>query len=76
MNIERIRERVSGGGFKPFRLCLSDGTKIPVPLPELVAIGKNVILAVGEDDRAYTLDPLHIVALEDFRPRPGARLRN
>jgi hypothetical protein len=57
-----------GGGFRPFRLRLSDGTKIPVPHPEFVAIGRNVVLAVGENDRAFTLDPAHIVALEDVRP--------
>lgn len=73
MNIERVRERISGGGFKPFRLCLSDGTKIPVPHSEFLAIGKNVILAVGENDRAYTLDPVHIVALEDLLPKAKAR---
>lgn len=73
MNIERIRERIAGGGFKPFRLCLRDGTKIPVPHPEFLAIGKNVILAVGENDRAYTLDPVHIVALEDLRLKAKAR---
>ena len=50
MIIERIRERLLGGGFKPFTICLSDGTKIPVPHPEFVAIGKNVWSAesVGE----------------------------
>jgi hypothetical protein len=69
VNIERIRERISGGGFKPFKLCLSDGTKIPVPHPEFTAIGKQVVIAVGENDRVYTLDPLHIVALEDLRPK-------
>lgn len=73
MNIERIRERLTGGGFRPFKLCLSDGTKIPVPHPEFVAIGKHVVLAVGDNDRAYTLDPLHIVALEDIRPKAKAR---
>jgi hypothetical protein len=73
VNIERIRERVSGGGFKPFILCLSDGTKIPVPHPEFVAIGRNVVLAVGENDRAFTLDPIHIVALQDLRPDANDR---
>jgi hypothetical protein len=72
MNIERIRERLTNG-FRPFTLCLSDGTKIPVPHPEFVAIGKNVVLAVGPNDRAYTLDPLHIVALEEMRTKARTR---
>lgn len=73
MMIERIRERIAGGGFKPFRMLLSDGTKIPVPHPEFVALGRNVVLAVGENDRAFTLDPTHIVALEDMRPNTRTR---
>jgi hypothetical protein len=71
VNIERIREGM-GGGFTPFRLGLSDGTKIPVPHPEFVALGRNVVLAVGENDRAFTLDPVHIVALEDLWPKAGS----
>jgi hypothetical protein len=73
VNIERIRERRSSGGFKPFKLCVSDGTKIRVPHPEFLAIGKNVVIAVGENDRVYTLDPVHIVALEDLPPKTGNR---
>lgn len=61
-----------GGGFKPFTICLSDGTKIPVPHPELIAIGKNGVLAVGQNDRAYTLETIHIVALQEVRSRAKA----
>jgi hypothetical protein len=43
-----------------------------VPHPEFVAIGKNVVLAVGQNDRAYTLDPIHIVALQEVRSRVKA----
>ena len=73
MNVERIRRRLYGGGFKPFRLCLSDGTKIRVPHPEFVALGRNVVLAVDAKDRTYILDPLHIVALEDVHRRTKSR---
>lgn len=72
MNIERIKERLVGGGFRPFRLCLSDGTKVAVPHPEFVATGKNVVVVVGQNDRTYTLDPLHIVAIEEVRARTKA----
>jgi hypothetical protein len=72
MNLDRIREKLNGG-FRPFRLCLSDGTKISVPHPEFIAVGKNVVVVVGQNDRTYTLDALHIVAIEEAHSRAKAR---
>ena len=64
MNIERIRKMVTNG-FKPFTLYTSDGRKFAVPHPEFVAVGKRVVVVIGKDDRVNTLDPLHIVSLEE-----------
>ena len=64
MNIERIRQMVTNG-FKPFTLHLSDGRKFSVPHPEFVAVGKRVVVIIGKDDRVNTVDPLHIVSLEE-----------
>ena len=47
MNIQRIRQMVTNG-FKPFTIRLSDGRKFPVPHPEFVAVGKNVVLVIGK----------------------------
>lgn len=64
MVIERIRERIRSG-FKPFTLSLSDGRSIFVPHPEFVAVGSNVVVVITKDDRVNTIDPRHIVSLEE-----------
>ena len=64
MNIQRIRELVTNG-FKPFTICVSDGRKFPVPHPEFVAVGKNVVVVIGKGDRVNALDPLHITSIEE-----------
>jgi len=37
MNLERIRQRVVGGGFRPFALRASDGRQYAVRHAELVS---------------------------------------
>ena len=63
MNIQQVRRMVTSG-FKPFTLHLSDGRKFSVPRPEFVAVGRSVVVVIDKDDRVNTLDPLHIVSLE------------
>lgn len=53
------------GGFKPFIIHHSDGRKFSVPHPEFVAVGKSVIVVIGKDDQVNTIDPQHIVSLEE-----------
>ena len=64
MNIQRIKKMITGG-FKPFILHLSDGRTFPVPHPEFVAVGKSVVVVIGKDDQVNTIDPLHVVSLEE-----------
>lgn len=63
MNIQQIRDRVTNG-FNPFVIHLSDGRKFPVPHPEFVAVGRNVVVVIGKNDRVNMIDPLHIRSLE------------
>ncbi len=64
MNIERIRQLISNG-FKPFTIYLSDGRKFTVPHPDFVAVGRGVVVVIDKQDKVNTLDPLHIVSLEE-----------
>lgn len=64
MNIDRIK-RITANGFKPFTLCLSDGRKFAVPHTDFIAVGQNVVVVIGEDDHVNTIDPLHIVSIEE-----------
>lgn len=66
MNLEHIRERLSNG-FKPFAIELSSGKKVPVPHPDFIAIGRNTVLVLDEDDHATRIDGLHITAIEDMK---------
>jgi hypothetical protein len=73
MDIKRIRQRVSGGGFKPFAVRTSDGKEYAVRHPELVLVGPHSLAVLDEDGEIATLDPLHVVALKDLPPaRNGA----
>lgn len=64
MNTQEIRERTQNG-FRPFTLHLSDGRHFDVPHSDFIAIGRNVVVVIGEDDISRTIDPLHIVSLEE-----------
>lgn len=70
MNVERIRRKLNNG-FKPFSLYLSDGRKLHIPHPEFVAIGKNVVVVIDHQDQVNTVDPLHIVSLQEKRAKPS-----
>ncbi len=49
----------------PFTLCLSDGRKLAVAHPEFVAVGRRVVVVIGHDDLINTVDPVHIVSIEE-----------
>jgi hypothetical protein len=62
MNLDRLRKRAANG-FQPFTLHLSDGRKFPVRHPEFIAVGRNIVVVIGDDDFANVIDPLHIVSI-------------
>ena len=66
MNTEQIKLRMRGG-FKPFVLHLSDGRAFRIAHPEFILVGRGVVAVLREDDLVETLDPLHIVSVEDLR---------
>ena len=66
MNPQIIRERMHNG-FQPFVLHLTDGRHFAVPHPDFLAVGRNFIVVIGEDDIPRTIDPLHIVSIEEVR---------
>ena len=69
MNMERIRLRVSGGGFHPFALRTSDGREYAVRHPEMVLVAPRSLAVVDRDGEIVTLDALHIVAIKNLRAR-------
>ncbi len=68
LNLENLRTRVRGGGFKPFKLHLSDGRELPVGHPELIIVTRHVVVVATDDGVTYSIDPLHIVAISEVTP--------
>jgi hypothetical protein len=64
LNLNIIREKVHGM-FRPFTLHLSDGRKFPVPHPDFILVGKNMVIVNNADDVAQSIDAFHIVSLEE-----------
>ena len=69
MNLDRVRQRIRGGGFKPFVLRTSDGHEYAVRHPELILVAPRSLAVVDDDGVIVTLDPLHVVALKDLPPK-------
>lgn len=66
MNVQRIRRRLSTGGFRPFALRTSDGHEYAVRHPEMILIAPDSLAVVDEEGQIVTLDALHIVALKNL----------
>lgn len=66
MNTDKIRERLRNG-FKPFVIEVSSGSRYLVPHPEFIIVGKTVVVVMSEGESVATIDPLHIVAVENVR---------
>ncbi len=67
MNLEQIRQRVSGGGFRPFALRTSDGREYTVRHPEMVLVAPRSVGVVDREGEIVTLDAVHIVAIKNLR---------
>lgn len=54
MNLERIRQRVTGGGFHPFALRTSDDREYAVRHPEMVLVAPRSLAVVDRDGEIVT----------------------
>jgi hypothetical protein len=72
VNLDHVRKRLHPD-FSPFIIRLSDGRKIPIPHPDFIAVGKNVLVVLDAEDHSIKIDPLHIVSLDDARLKSTRR---
>jgi hypothetical protein len=72
MNVESLRKRLHEDP-RPFVIRLSDGRKFPIPLQDLIALGKHTVFVVDSDGCGVSIDPLHIVSLDDVRVKKNGR---
>ena len=75
MNLDRIRDRVSGGGFTPFSIRTSYGREYPVRHPEMILIAPRSVAIVDRDGEIVSVDALHIVAIKNLRAKPNGSSR-
>ena len=75
MNLDAIRQRISGGGFHPFSLRTSDGREYAVRHPEMVLVAPRSVAVVSPDGEIVTLDALHIVVIRNLRAKANGSSR-
>jgi hypothetical protein len=63
--VEQIRKRLENG-FEPFALRLSDGRRYAVPHRDFIAVSPKVVVVIGEDQLAVSINPIHIVSLDEL----------
>jgi len=68
MNSKLISQRINSDP-SPFVFRLSDGTRVRVVHPDFVAVSPGQVLVIGKDESVTTIDPLHVVAIEEPRRR-------
>lgn len=76
VRISKVHEQLQRRPFRPFRICLSDGTEHVITNPDWVFLLRDTVeIGVGDPadvlpDRAIHCDPLHITRIEPAdRPR-------
>ncbi len=72
MDVEIIRKRFHADP-RPFVIRLSDGRKFPIPHQDFIALGKHTAFVVDSDGYGVSIDPLHIVPLDDVRVKKNGR---
>jgi hypothetical protein len=71
VNVQELKKRVSGGGFRPFAIRTTDGQEIDIPHPEFILFGKYSIAVLDKGGFINHLDPLHIVSFRVLSSRDG-----
>ena len=67
MIVDQIRQRLQNG-FHPFSVRLSDGRELSIPQRDFIALHPKVLVIIGENGVSHTIDPLHILSINDPAP--------
>jgi hypothetical protein len=71
VNVQELKKKVSGGGFRPFSIRTTDGQQFEVPHPEFILIGKYSIAVLDKQGFINHIDPLHIVSARKLSRQNG-----
>jgi hypothetical protein len=69
VNVQECEKRVSGGGFRPFAILMTEGQEIEIPHPEFILIGKYSIAIRDKNGFINNIDPLHVVSARELSSR-------
>ncbi len=76
MTTERLKDLHEARPFRPFVICLADGSRVRVTHPEALARRENArtFVVLDANDRAHHIDLLLVTDLiVGQSPRPGRR---
>jgi hypothetical protein len=78
MRLESLREVIHAAPFRPFALCLADGTRVDVPHPDFIAHppGGRTALVVGTNESLHIVDVMLIVKIEIGPPATAGAVRS
>jgi hypothetical protein len=60
---------VTGNGFQPFTVYLSDGRSFDVPHPDFIALSSRGVVIMGRDELPNLIDPSRIVSAKPEKSR-------
>ena len=72
MNAQFLIDRLRSG-FRPFALRLTDGRSFSVPHPEFIAVSRRTVVVMNKQGLPVTIDPLHIVSVDDVPAQNNGR---
>jgi hypothetical protein len=75
---EELHDVIHAAPFRPFALCLSDGTRVDVGHPDFIAHppGGRTAVVFGLDDRMRIIDVMLVAKIEIGPPKPAGTVRS
>ena len=66
MRIENLQEVIHAAPFRPFTLCLADGSHVEVPHPDFIAHppGARTAVVVGRDESLHFVDVMLVTKIQ------------
>jgi hypothetical protein len=76
MRAENLQEVIHATPFRPFRLCLADGTRVEVTHPDFIASppGSRTAVVFGRNDSLKIIDVGPVLAVDIGAPTPAGSI--
>ena len=76
MRTETLHEVLQAAPFRPFTLCLADGTRVDVPHPDFIAhpSGARIAVVMGRNESTRYIDLALVTKIEVGPPSPAGTI--